>query len=226
MAGALPINGGGMKAALSLRDSRPRNRPRYAGGPWPQRRAVGADRGRRAGRVRHMRLFPRVGFVLFVGRGHVDGVVKPAVPARRRRRRLGYAVIDDPPPLEAERGIDSRLAVIGVAELVMAHQLAEASGVEPGVEIRAVPPGEIVQQKFLEPIRHGVAPFSYRVIALGLSAADYGEAGVMRQAELCPPIAGKNRLAGAPRLVGCWPPGPALTLRYPRYPQYVVPILA
>jgi hypothetical protein len=36
----------------------------------------------------------------------------------------------------------------------MAHQLAKAAGVESRIEVRAVPPGEIVQQKLLDLFQH------------------------------------------------------------------------
>jgi hypothetical protein len=101
-----------------------------------------------------MWLFPRVGLVVFLGRRNVDRVVKPAVPARRGLRGVRFAVIDHPPPLESKRRIDAGFPIIGVAEFIVPHELPIAPGVETRVEIRAVPPGEPVQQKFLEPIRH------------------------------------------------------------------------
>src|SRR5579872_5217433 len=146
-----------------------------------------------------MRLLPRVGLIVFLGRGHVDCVVKPTVPARRRHRGLSDAVIDHPPPFEPERGIDAWLAIVGVAELIVAHQLAEAAGVEPRVEIRAVPPGEIVQQKLFEPIRHLVERrVRVEIKRKGLRAADYGETEMMRQAELFPAYWPKAGLRARP----------------------------
>ena len=83
--GALLVNGGGMKAArLRGRGSRPRNRPRSAGGA---RRAASS---RRAGSPRACRsdsacaAAPTGGACNFLGRRHVDRVMEPAVPARRR----------------------------------------------------------------------------------------------------------------------------------------------
>src|ERR1700689_3550683 len=98
-----------------------------------------------------MRQFPGVGLIIFLGRGHVDGMVKPAVPARRGLRGFGYPVIDNPTPLKSEPRTNPGLAIIGVALFVMADQLAVAVGVEAGVEVRAVPPREIVEQSLLEP---------------------------------------------------------------------------
>src|SRR6185437_3237582 len=152
MAGALPINGGGMKAASGARTPGLVIAPCGLARTGSQRRAVGTDRRRRAGRVPDMRLFPGVGFVVFLGRRHVDCMVKPAVPPRRRHRGLGNPVIDHPSPLKPERRIDAWLAIVGVAEFVMPHELAIAAGVEARVEVRAVPPGEPVQQEFLDPV--------------------------------------------------------------------------
>src|SRR5271157_2225733 len=94
--------------------------------------------------------------VVFRAWRNVDGVVQPAVPARRRHRGLGGSVVDDPPALEAERRIDLAAfrAVVGVAELVMPDQFAVLSGVEQGVEGGPVPPGEEPQKKISQAHRN------------------------------------------------------------------------
>ena len=77
------------------------------------------------------------------------------IPASRSS--LGQAVLQrGEQPLEAERRVLARHAVIGVAELVVADELAEPAGVEEGVERRPVPPGEEFEQEILEFHRGGV----------------------------------------------------------------------
>src|SRR6185312_16374631 len=79
---------------------------------------------RRAGQIRPVRLLPFPWRIAFLSRRYVDGVMHPAMPGRRDGRGLGIAVVDDPAPLKAERGID--LATLGaeitVAELVGADR--------------------------------------------------------------------------------------------------------
>ena len=95
-------------------------------------------------------------------------MVQPAVPAGRRHRGFREAVVDHPAPLEAQRRIDlaAARAVIGVAELVVADQLAVAAGVEQRVERRAVPPGEESQEETasssIRPVALECAPMSAR----------------------------------------------------------------
>src|ERR1700744_4860454 len=151
MARVLMLKGGGMKA-VALRARAPGLVVAASGlaRTGPESRPVRANRRGGAGRVPDMRLLPSVGLIGFLGRRHVDRVMKPAVPARRSHRGLRDAVINHPAPLEAERRVDARLSIIGVAELVVAHQDAKAAGVKARVEIRAIPPGEIVQQKLLD----------------------------------------------------------------------------
>src|SRR5271166_6716517 len=147
-----------------------------------KQRTLGTNRLRRAGRVADMRQLPRMGLIVFRGRGRIDGVMQPAVPAGRRHRGLGEAVVDDPAPLEAKRWVDlaAPAAIIGVAELIVANQLAVKAGVEQRVEGRAVPPGEPAQEKLfhpLGPLSSGKAPRP--------APRDYGEAGAACPVELC-----------------------------------------
>src|ERR1700733_11340562 len=65
----------------------------------------------------------------------------------------------------------------------MAHQNAKTLGVEPRVEIRAVPPGKIVQQKLLDLFQHPWSAILAGKSAQALRAADYGDAGFARQAD-------------------------------------------
>src|SRR5271165_5142097 len=114
-----------------------------------KRRAGRPVRIRRAGQVRHMRLFPLAQLVAVLGRRGVDGVMHPAMPSRRDAACLGKAVVDHPAPLEMQRGIDLAAAapVVAVALLVLADQLAEPIGPELGAEGLAIPPGEEFEQE-------------------------------------------------------------------------------
>src|SRR6185437_1660189 len=129
--------------------------------PAPQRRALGADRPRRAGRVAEMRYLPGAHLVSLLRRRHVDGLMQPTVPTRRRHRGFRHAVIDDPAALEAEPGIDGAAlaAVIGIAEFVMADEFAMDTGIAQRVERRAVPPSEHPQQIQLDRHRGSVQRF-------------------------------------------------------------------
>src|SRR5262249_54307346 len=83
---------------------------------------------------------------------HVDGVVQPAVPGWRHGRGFRGAVVDHPAPLEVQRRVDLAAlgAVVAVAELVLAHELAEAPSPQLRAEGLAIPPGEEAQQKGLQ----------------------------------------------------------------------------
>src|SRR5579862_850038 len=104
---------------------------------------------RRTGQVRPMRFLPRIGFGLVLRRRHIDGVMQPAVPARRYCRSLGDTVVDDPAPIKTERRINLAVfcAVIAIAEFVVADKFA----VEPSRQLRAegltIPPGKKAKQK-------------------------------------------------------------------------------
>src|SRR5271155_44285 len=95
-----------------------------------QGRSARTVRGGRAGQVGPTRLFPAVGPHLFLRRRHIDGVMKPAVPARRHHRRFGNAIIDHPTPLKPECRIDLAVfrSVISIAEFILADELAVAPG--------------------------------------------------------------------------------------------------
>src|SRR5262249_58589582 len=86
-------------------------------------RAVGAGR---AGEIGPVRLPPRPRRDLFLRRRRVDRVVQPAMPGRRHDRGFGGAVVDHPAPLKTERrvGLAPPGAVIAIAELVLAYELA------------------------------------------------------------------------------------------------------
>src|SRR5271166_2079644 len=121
--------------------------------------------------------------VVFLARRNIDGMVQPAIPARRRHRGLGGSAVDDPPALEAERRIDLAAfrAVVGVAELVMPNQFAMQSGVEQGVEGRPVPPGEEPQKKVSQAHRNRHP--GARADAAGAPGRPYGDA-----ARACPAV--------------------------------------
>src|SRR6185437_11172350 len=104
---------------------------------------------RRPGLVRDVRFFPLTGNVVGFRRRHVGDVVDPAVPARRNPRRLGIAVIDHPAPLEMQRRVDLPAlgAIIAVALLVLADELAEPPGPQLRAEGLAVPPREELEQE-------------------------------------------------------------------------------
>src|SRR5438034_8104667 len=71
------------------------------------------------------------------------------MPGRRDGRGCRGAVVNDPASLEAERRIDlaAPRAVIAVAELVLAHELAVERGPQQRAEGRPVPPGKEAQKK-------------------------------------------------------------------------------
>src|SRR5919198_1187732 len=119
-------------------------------------RTIGAGGTSEIGSVR---LPPRPRRDLFLGRRHIDGVVQPAMPGRRHDRGFGSAVVNDPASLEAERRIDlaALRAVIAVAELVLAHELAIEGGPQQRAEGRPIPPGKEAQEKRF----HGTPAIGY-----------------------------------------------------------------
>jgi len=145
-------------------------------------------------------------------RRRIDRVMQPAVPARRRRRGFGDAVIDHPAPLEAERRIDrsAARAVVGVAELIVTDEFALTPRIEERVEGRAVPPREEPQEKVFD-------LHESRLPGPGLegdaSAQDYEEAHAACPAELFRNSA-EIGLAGPARLGGCCQAVSALTSCY------------
>src|SRR5262249_35909117 len=98
-----------------------------------------------------MRLLPGPGLHPLLGGRHVDRVMQPAVPARRHLRCFRVTVVDHPTSLEMERRIDLAAAgaVIAIAELVGADELAIRPGPKLGAEGGRIPPGEEPQQKGL-----------------------------------------------------------------------------
>src|SRR4051794_9980599 len=115
-------------------------------------RAIGI---RRAREIRLVRLFPLARLVVELGRRHVDDVMHPAVPARRNAACLGKPIIDHPAPLEAERRVDLSAAgaVVAVALLVLADQLAVPAGPELGAKGLAIPPGEELEKELFHAAR-------------------------------------------------------------------------
>ena len=159
MAGALLVNGGGNKARAS-----------GAGAPGlivaarglartgAERRAVRPDRRGRAGRVRHMRQLPGVRLIVLLRSAAYrpcDGASRssPAGSSRLRRRRYRS------PSAARSRAPDRSpgRAVVGVAELIVADELAMTPRVEERVEVRAVPPREPVQEKLFHPLEQPLA---------------------------------------------------------------------
>src|SRR5271166_2937915 len=143
--------------------------------------------------------------VVFRAWRNVDGVVQPAVPARRSHRGLRDSAVDDPSPLEAERRIDLTAfrAVVGVAELVMPDQFAMQSGVEQGVEGRPVPPGEEPQKKISQAHRNRRP--DARADAASATGRPYGDAAracpaVVLHAAPAPEVVRETGLARAARL--------------------------
>src|SRR5262245_61572932 len=84
-------------------------------------------------------------------------MVHPAVPAGADGRRLGIAVIDHPAPVKTEHRIDlaALAAVVAIAALVLADELAVERGPDLGAEGLAVPPGEDAQKECFD--RHGAS---------------------------------------------------------------------
>src|SRR5690349_20085986 len=109
-----------------------------------QRRASRPQCARCAGQIRPVRFLPCTGFVIFVCRRHVDGVMKPSMPGWRHVGRLRVAIINDPTPFHEKRPVDLAAAgpVIAIPEFIFADKLP----VEPRPQLRAervpVPPGK------------------------------------------------------------------------------------
>ncbi len=91
-----------------------------------QRRAAGTIGPGGPGQIGPMRLFPRMRLGRVLRWRDIDGVMQPAMPARRHGGSLGDAVIDHPAPLNTEDRIDLATlgAIVAVAELILADELA------------------------------------------------------------------------------------------------------
>src|SRR5262249_18629144 len=89
---------------------------------------------------------------LFLRRRRVDRVVQPAMPGGRHDRSFGGAVVDHPAPLVTERWIDLAApgAVIAIAELVLAHELAIERGPHQRAEAPPDPAGKEGQKNLLQ----------------------------------------------------------------------------
>src|SRR5262245_40024464 len=90
-----------------------------------------------------------MGFVAFLRRRRVDGVMQPAMPGWRHGGRFRIAVIDHPAPLEPERLVDLAVAgpIVPVSELVLTDELAVHPGPELGPESLRIPPREQLEQE-------------------------------------------------------------------------------
>src|SRR5262249_6740132 len=71
------------------------------------------------------------------------------MPGRRNHRGFGVTIVDHPAPLEVERRIDLAAlgAVIAVAELILADELAIERGPHLRAEGLAIPPGEEAREE-------------------------------------------------------------------------------
>src|SRR5579885_768099 len=111
----------------------------------PQNRARWPVCDGRAAQIRHMLLLPGIMRPLARPRRRVDRVVQPGVPLRRHARGLDLAVIEPPAPLAArhaaapDESAPRLLAVIAIAELVGADQLALPPGEEPSPDAHCNP---------------------------------------------------------------------------------------
>src|SRR5262249_20399753 len=108
-------------------------------------------RVRCAGEIRPMRLLPRVRLGVIQRRRDIHAAMQPAMPGRRYLGGLDEPIVDHPPALETENRIDLAAtgAVIAIAELVRADELAVEFRPHLRSEGLAVPPGEKAQQKSL-----------------------------------------------------------------------------
>src|SRR6266567_7489718 len=106
-------------------------------------------RGGCAGEIGPVRLPPRPWRNVFLRRQGINGVVQPAMPGRWHDRSLRGAAVNHPASLESEPRIDlaAPRAVIAVAELVLAHELAVERGPQQRAEGRPIPPGKEAQEK-------------------------------------------------------------------------------
>src|SRR5262245_23435548 len=96
----------------------------------------------RAGEVGPVRLPPWPRRDLVLGRRYVEGVMQPAVPASRHAAGFGEAVVDHPSPLAPQRriGLPAPGAVVAIADLVRADELAIERSPQQRAERRSVPP--------------------------------------------------------------------------------------
>src|SRR5258708_7385803 len=87
-----------------------------------------------------MWLLPGAFWLSRLARQVVDRVMEPVMPFRRRARGFGFALIEDPAALATEaspaflQGRARLVAVIAIAELVAAHQLAAKPRHQPRAE--------------------------------------------------------------------------------------------
>src|SRR5829696_1660906 len=116
-----------------------------------------------------MGLLPGMRSVALLARGHVAVVAHPGAPAGRHLRGIGIAVIDNPAALGAHIRVDRLrldITVVGIAELVRAHEHALAPGEESGAEGLSVPPGEELGEKLF----HAAAAGGVREVARNMAA--------------------------------------------------------
>src|SRR5918912_447050 len=102
----------------------------------------------RPGRVRLVGRLIGARHVGDLGRRPLQGVVQPAEPAGRHLAGLDLAVEDDPAPLREWR-LGVALAVIAVAEFVLADEFAVVPGPDARPERLGMPPGKELKQEFL-----------------------------------------------------------------------------
>src|SRR6185369_2954556 len=150
-----------------------------------QGRAGRALGGRRAGHVGPVRLLPGPGLVRLLGWRRVHGVMHPAVPRRADLRGLGVVAIDHPAALEEKRRIDLAAlgAVVAIAELVLADELAIERGPRLRAEGLAIPPGEEAQEERLNFHRCGAGWRAGGSCQFGRGVSSRGASTQLREAD-------------------------------------------
>src|SRR5262249_50248799 len=100
--------------------------------------------------------------------------MNPAVPSPPNDGGLRQTFVDHPPPLEAERRVDSASfrAGVTIAVLVLDHKFAVSPGPHQRTEGRAIPRGKKTKQEFLHSHESNAPCRSWRMARCRRSPVD------------------------------------------------------